>query len=146
MKKLVGGIALTVAFSAGFVAHGFLPIETVAQAQSNRVFELRTYTAADGKLQGLSDRFRDHTMALFKKHGMINVLYTHPLDADKGAGHTLIYVLAHSSVEAAKKSFDEFRADPDWVKARDASEANGKLLVNPPDSIFLTPTDFSKLK
>ena len=51
MKKLVGGVALAVAFSAGFLAHGLVPIETVAQAQSNRMFELRTYTAADGKLQ-----------------------------------------------------------------------------------------------
>jgi len=32
------------------------------------------------------------------------------------------------------------------VKARDASEANGKLLANPPASVYLTPTDFSALK
>jgi hypothetical protein len=113
---------------------------------SGHVYELRTYTTNEGKLDGLDARFRNHTMKLFEKHGMTNVLYTHPLDADKGAGKTLIYFLAHSSVEAAKKSFDEFRADPDWIKVRDASEANGKLLVNPPASVFLTPVDFSPLK
>ena len=32
------------------------------------------------------------------------------------------------------------------LKARDASEVNGKLLVSPPSSLFLTPTDFSALK
>jgi hypothetical protein len=110
------------------------------------VFELRTYTCNEGKLAGLDARFRDHTVALFAKHGMINVLYTHPTDADKGAGQTLVYLLAHANVEAAKKSFDAFRADPDCVKARDASEANGKLLAKSPDSVFLTPTDFSALK
>jgi len=110
------------------------------------VFELRTYTCNEGKLDGLDARFRDHTLALFAKHGMTNVLYMHPLDADKGAGKTLIYFLAHASVDAAKASFDAFRNDPDWIKARDASEANGKLLANPPASIFLTPTDFSALK
>lgn len=110
------------------------------------VFELRTYTTNEGKLDALDARFRDHTCALFTKHGMTNVLYTHPVDADKGAGHTLVYFLAHASVDAAKASFDAFRQDPDWVKARDASEANGKLLVHNPDSIFLTPTDFSALK
>ena len=110
------------------------------------VFELRTYTCLEGKLDGLDARFRDHTMALFAKHGMTNVLYTHPLDADKGAGKTLLYFIAHASVDAAKKSFDAFRQDPDWIKARDASEVNGKLLVSPPTSLFLTPTDFSALK
>lgn len=110
------------------------------------VFELRTYTCNEGKLDGLDARFRDHTMALFAKHGMTNVLYMHPTDADKGAGKTLIYFLAHASVDAAKKSFDAFRTDSDWIKARDASEANGKLLASPPTSLFLTPTDFSALK
>lgn len=112
----------------------------------SRVYELRTYTTNDGKLDALDARFRDHTMKLFAKHGMTNVLYMHPTDADKGAGKTLIYFLAHDSVEAAKASFDAFRADPDWVKARDASEAGGKILANPPASIFLRPTEFSALK
>lgn len=109
-------------------------------------YELRIYTCNEGKLPVLDTRFRDHTTKLFEKHGMTNVLYTHPTDADKGAANTLIYFLAHDSVEAAKKSFDAFRADPEWIKVRDASEANGKILVNPPVSIFLTPTDFSALK
>lgn len=110
------------------------------------VFELRTYTCNEGKLDGLDARFRNHTLALFAKHGMTNVLYTHPMDADKGEGKTLIYFLAHASVDAAKASFDAFRNDPDWIKARDASEANGKLLVSAPSSVFLAPTDFSGLK
>jgi hypothetical protein len=109
-------------------------------------YELRTYTTNDGKLDALDERFRHHTMKLFEQHGMTNVLYTHPTDADKGAGKILVYLLAHRSVEAAKKSFDEFRADPEWIKVRDASEANGKLLVASPASVFLTPTDFSPLK
>ncbi len=112
----------------------------------NHVYELRTYVCNEGKLDGLDARFRDHTIKLFEKHGMINLPYWHPTDANKGAGKTLIYLLAHKSVDAAKASFDAFRQDPDWIKARDASEANGKLLVSPPASVFLTPTDFSALK
>ncbi|HEY8994635.1 MAG TPA: NIPSNAP family protein [Lacunisphaera sp.] len=110
------------------------------------IYELRTYTTNEGKLDALDARFREHTMKLFAKHGMTNVLYTHPTDTDKGAGKTLVYVLAHANVAAAKASFDAFRADPDWVKVRDASEANGKLLVQPPVSLFLRPVDFSALK
>lgn len=111
-----------------------------------RIYELRTYVCNEGKLPTLDTRFRDHTTKLFEKHGMTNVLYTHPTDADKGAANTLVYFLAHDSVEAAKKSFDTFRADPEWIKVRDASEAAGKILVNPPASVFLKPVDFSALK
>ncbi len=111
------------------------------------IYELRTYTTNEGKLDTLDARFRDHTVALFAKHGMTNVLYTHPTDADKGAGKTLVYFLAHASTDAAKASFDAFRTDPDWLKARDASEAAGKLLIEGGvKSVFLTPTDFSLLK
>jgi hypothetical protein len=111
------------------------------------IYELRIYTTNEGKLDALDTRFRDHTTKLFEKHGMTNVLYTHPTDADKGAGHILIYWLAHNSVDAAKKSFTDFRADPEWIKVKDASEAAGPILkISPPVSIYLTPTDFSALK
>ena len=52
-----------------------------------RVFELRTYTAPEGKLGALDARFRDHTQKLFAKHGMTNLGYFHPADADKGAAN-----------------------------------------------------------
>ena len=95
----------------------------------------------------LDARFRDHTMKLFEKHGMTNVLYLHPTDAAQGAGTTLVYFLAHASVDAARAAFDAFRADPDWIKVRDASEVAGKILaISPPSSLFLEPTDFSMLK
>jgi len=118
----------------------------VPALSGTHVYELRTYVTNEGKLADLDARFRNHTLKLFAKHGMINLPYWHPTDADKGAGKTLIYLLAHDSVEAAGKSFDAFRQDPDWIKARDASEAAGKILVQPPTSVFLKPVDFSKLQ
>ena len=110
------------------------------------VFELRTYTANEGKLDALDARFRDHTLALFARHGMTNLLYWHPLDTEKGAGRTLIYLLAHRSQDEARKSWDAFRADPEWVSVRTESEKNGSLLASGPKSVYLTPTDFSPLK
>jgi len=112
-----------------------------------RTFELRTYTTNEGKLGALDARFRDHTMALFARHGMTSIAYWHPTDADQGAGKTLVYLLAHASEGAAKKSWDAFRADPEWIKVRAESEKNGSLLI--PDgvkSVYLTPTDFSTIK
>src|SRR6185436_4137179 len=59
-----------------------------------RVFELRTYTTPPGRLEPLHARFRDHTIELFKKHGMQNFGYWTPMDAKDGADNTLIYILA----------------------------------------------------
>ena len=144
MKKLVAGIALTFAFSAGFVAHGLLPIEAVAQAQSTRVFELRTYTAAEGKQQALSDRFRDHTMALFKKHNMESIGYYIPQD-EPGKQNQLVYLIAHQNRDESKKNWAAFLADPEWRKVTAETEANGRLIAGM-TTVYLDPTSYSPMK
>ena len=121
-----------------------LLLPLASSAADNRVFELRTYTTLPGKLPDLLARFRDHTTKLFEKHGMQNIGYWVPKDAPRSE-NTLIYLLAHRSRDAAKKSWDAFRADPEWQKAAKASEANGKI-VDKVESVFLDPTDFSKIK
>ncbi len=131
-------------FVAGFASHGMIATPVANAQTSNRVFELRTYTAAPGKLDALHKRFRDHTVKLLSKHGMSHVGYWAPADAPL-AENTLIYVLAHKSREAAKKSWDDFRADPEWVKVRDESQKDGPLTTKV-ESVFLNPTDYSPLK
>ena len=117
---------------------------TVDAAGEGRVFEIRTYTAGEGKLEALQARFRNHTTKLFEKHGMTNISYWTPLD-EPLSKNTLIYVLAYPDREAAKKSWDGFRNDPEWVKAKQASEVNG-VLTTKVDSIYMEATDFSKIK
>jgi hypothetical protein len=114
-------------------------------AKDSRCFELRTYIAAPGKLEALNARFRDHTNALFRKHGMEIVGFWMPTDKEKGSENTLIYLLAHKSREAAKASWDAFRKDPAWEKARSESEVHGKL-VDKVDSVYLAATDYSPVK
>ena len=115
-----------------------------AHAADGKVFELRTYTTPEGKLPNLMARFRDHTIRLFEKHGMKNIGYWVPADEPRSK-NTLIYLLEHKSREAAQKSWADFRNDPEWVKARTESEANGKI-VEKVESVFLEATDFSMLK
>lgn len=119
-------------------------------ASGNRVFELRTYTTTPGNLEALHARFRDHTVKLFEKHGMTNVIYW-SLTADQpAADKTLIYILAHDSQDAAQASFAAFRSDPVWIAARTASEAQaGGSLTAAQDgvrSLFMTPTDYSPIR
>ncbi len=116
----------------------------------NRTFELRTYTASPGKLPDLLSRFENHTMKLFKKHGMENIAYwitTDPTKPDDSGQARLVYLLAHPGPgdAAGKKAFEAFRADPDWVKAKGESEKNGSLTVKV-ESTYMIPTDYSKLK
>ena len=113
-----------------------------AQA-ADRVYELRTYTTFDGKLENLKARFRDHTISIFNRHGMTSIGYWVP-DGEKSK-NTLIYILAHPSLEEAKKHWDEFGADPEWKKVSADSEKDGKI-VSHVDSVFMTPTEFSMLK
>ena len=129
----------------GFVIGVWVTRATSGQAAAkNRVFELRTYTTNEGKLAALQARFRDHTTKLFEKHGMQNVGYWTPQEAP-ASQNTLIYVLAHESREAAKKSWDAFRNDPEWKKVQQASEANGKI-VSKVESVYMDPTDYSPMK
>ena len=110
-----------------------------------RVFELRTYTTHEGRLPNLNRRFRDHTIKLFEKHGMTNFGYWIPA----AKPNTLIYLLAHKSQEGAKASFEAFRKDPDWIKAKEASEteAGGSLTIDGGvKSEFLKATDYSPTK
>ncbi len=115
-----------------------------------RVFELRDYTASPSNLAALNARFRDHTVALFTKHGMKNLFYWNLTADQKEGDKKLLYLLAHKSREAAKASFDAFRQDPAWVKARAESEqkAGGSLTIakDGVKSEFLVPTDYSPTK
>ena len=118
-------------------------------AAAPRVFELRTYTTTPGNLGRLQARFRDHTVALFQKHGMTNLFYWIPMADQKTADNTLVYLLAHASADAAKASFTSFRGDPVWVAAKEASEKDAGGSLTMPDGVkseFLKATDFSPTK
>src|SRR4051794_12290054 len=103
----------------------YSPKLKVEKGKEDRVFELRTYTATKGNLGNLNDRFKNHTMKLFEKHGMTNVAYWNVLAGQKGDDVKLVYLLAHKSPEEALKSFAAFGTDPDWVAAKKASEEKG---------------------
>lgn len=114
-------------------------VSASAQEKDTRVFEMRTYFAAPGKLDELNKRFRDHTTALFAKHGMTNIGYWMPVE---NPDSKLVYVLAYPSREARDASWKAFLADPDWKKAHAASETNGKLVAKF-EQLFMTAVDFS---
>lgn len=140
--KLVGKIK-----SVFLSATDYSPAIEAKAAAKPRLFELRTYTTNPGKLDGLNTRFREHTSRLFAKHGLNQFGYWTPMDENDGRDNKLIYLLAHDDEDSRTAGFKKFGADPDWQKARKASEADGRLLVKKGvESQFLVPMDYSPTK
>jgi hypothetical protein len=120
-----------------------------ASSAAPRVFELRTYTTTPGNLPKINARFRDHTIALFAKHGMTNLFYWNLQAGQPGTDNTLVYLLAHKDAAAMEASFKAFRADPIWIAAKGASEkeAGGSLTIaDGVKSVLMTATDYSETK
>ena len=136
LKKFALAIVLVVA--------GYAVGRASQPAPPAHIYELRTYTAADGKLDNVVARFRDHTVRIFNKHNMKSVGYWTPAEAPL-AGTTLIYILEHPNREEARKNWAAFTADPEWQKVKAESEVNGRIVAKA-ESDFMNATDFSAIK
>src|SRR5437773_12462975 len=89
--------------------------------KQSRCFELRTYTVREGSsIDLLHSRFRDHTTALFTKHGMTVIGYWQPV----AKPDTLIYILAYKDGVARDAAWATFNVDPEWVKTRTDMQVN----------------------
>ena len=109
--------------------------------QDRRVFEMRTYFPAAGRMADLEARFRHHTVRLFARHGIVSVGYWTTYSNDD---LRLIYILAYPDHDARENSWSAFRADPEWKAAAAESEAQGPLIVRR-ESVYLNATDYSPL-
>jgi len=140
LKNTCFALSSTAIFVAGF-SLGSIRQQGIAHAQAGKhVYELRTYTAPEGKLGELNSRFRNHTIRIFNNHGMKSVLYMTPQDAPDSQ-NTLIYILEHPSREAAKKAWADFQADPEWKKVSAESEPE-----NPQKDILLFLMNYAPLE
>jgi hypothetical protein len=135
-------IRATIALAFCALAAG--PVSAADDAK-DRVFEMRTYHAHEGKGPDMHKRFREHTCDLFKKHGMELVGFWTPTTAEKGKDDTLVYILAYPSMEAREKSWKAFQDDPEWKQVFADSHKNGPI-VKKVDQLFLNPTDYSPIK
>ena len=102
---------------------------------------MRTYTTANGRLDVLHKRFREHPNYLFVKHGMTLIGYWTPTDKPE----TLVYILAYPNREAAKKSWKGLMGDAAWKKAWADSKKDGPV-VTKVEAQFFNPTDYSPIR
>lgn len=121
-----------------------LPVINASVQSPERSFELRTYTCFPGKYPDIANRFKNHTVKLFEKHGMQNIAYF-TSEEPEGTESKLVYLVAHQSETAAAASWAAFRADPEWIKVKEESEKPGKI-VEKVESVYMKPVAFSKIK
>ena len=115
-----------------------LPADVKNVTRDSRCFELLTYTVREGSsLDLLHSRFRDHTTALFRKHGMTIIGYRQPVTKKD----TLIYLLACKDGAARDAAWAAFGADPEWVKTRTEIQVSVQV-----DNVFMSATDYSPMK
>ena len=123
MKWFLTGIALSALLTA--------------DVKRDRVYELRIYHATPGKVTKLEDRFRD-AQPLFNKYNL-NVSGYWVAEND-----TFVYIVAHDSIDDAKKTWKAIHADPAFQKYRDQEKA--EPLIPKDESMFMRPTDYSALR
>jgi hypothetical protein len=142
---VVCAIAL-VSFAAGSVITARLMHLNQVRADSNRVFELMVYHAIPGKGPALESIFRD-VSKLQANHDLNVVGYWVPND-DPTWNDTFIYLVAHPSMEEAKKNWHDLHADPAFLPYRKSAEplikkVNDEYMV---DEVYMRPTDFSAMR
>ncbi len=142
-RSIYIGLVVALAALAAGVGIGLSTAPALGE-EAAMVYELRKYYANPGKAEDMHKRFREHTMALFEKHGMKNIGYWVPAEPKEGDAD-LVYIVAHASRAQADVNWKAFGADPDWQAVYKASHENG-VLVGKVEREFLNPTDYSPLK
>jgi hypothetical protein len=129
-------------------AADYSPKLNLTPSKASRHFELRTYTVMPGRLEDLHSRFRNHTLRIFAKRGMTNMLYWRPVADQLAMTDKMVYLLAFPTQAARNAAWAAFSADPEWKKVADDSQKTGPMLASPGGvvSIQLTPTDYSPLR
>jgi len=107
------------------------------------IYELRIYKCLPNRLPALLRRFQDHTIDLWKKHGIRQAGFWTTVIGE--SNNELIYLLAWESMAERETKWLKFQTDSDWLTARANSEKDGPIVANVA-SQFLTPTAFSSVK
>ena len=104
-SKRSGLVTLTVVFLVGLALGNVMQRLDAARAQTNRVYELRTYVSQPGRLDDVLARFRDHAAPILERHGIRSVGYWVPVEPP-ASEDTLIYILAHDDADAVESNWN----------------------------------------
>ena len=106
------------------------------------IYELRVYRCLPGRLPALLKRFETATLRIWAKHGIRQAGFFTTLVGE--SSNDLTYLLAWSSMAERDQRWSAFVSDPEWIAAKNASEADGQIVENVANQ-FLKPTAFSSV-
>lgn len=114
-----------------------------SKERPSRVFDLRLYVRTPGKETAFRDRWRDHAIPIYERHGMDNLGWWEATDA----AHTgvMATLFAHESLIAINTTIGAFHRDAEWLRIEKETEADGKLRTSI-TACQLEATDFSPIK
>jgi hypothetical protein len=92
------------------------------------IYEIREYTTVPGRMPALVQRFKDHTLGFFRKHGM-EVVFITLTELGSNSNNELVYVLRFDSYDDMVTKWAAMQADPGWQEVRSASEADGPIVA-----------------
>jgi len=117
----------------------------LAASSKPRAFDLRIYSVLPGKLDAFRDRWRDHAVPIYERHGLHSIGWWVAAKKDPEGHDQFICLLAGESVGSIQRSIGEFHQDPEWRRVEKETEMDGKLRSGV-TAHKLAPTDFSKLQ
>lgn len=117
----------------------------LAASTKPRAFDLRIYSVLPGKLDAFRDRWRDHAVPIYERHGLHSVGWWVAAKKDAEGHDQFVCLLAGESIESIQGSIAGFHEDPEWQRVEKETEKDGKLRSGV-TAHKLVPTDFSKLK
>jgi NIPSNAP len=107
------------------------------------IYELRIYQALPGKLAALMERFQNHTLEMWERHGIRQVGFWTTLVGP--SQQRLTYMLVWDSMGDRERRWSAFLADPAWSIVTSESEIGGPLIEDISNE-FLAPAPFSSLR
>ena len=107
------------------------------------IYEMRVYRCVPGRLPDLLKRFETITLALWERHGIRQAGFWTTVVGE--SNQDLTYLLAWESLAERETKWAAFQSDPEWLRKRAETEANGAIVANITNSL-LQPTAFSSVK
>lgn len=113
-------------------------------AQKARIFELRTYNSHSKRSNKKKiEMFDQGEIAIFRKTGLTPVFFGETIIGTNMPN--LTYMLVFDDMIAREKSWDTFRADPEWKKLSTTPGLTDPDLVTDISNVVLRPTPYSQI-
>jgi hypothetical protein len=107
------------------------------------IYELRVYRAMPGRLPALLNRFQNHTLRIWDKHGIRQAGFWTTVVGE--SNRHLVYMLAWDSLAERERRWQAFVRDAEWRAVVAESEKDGPLVENVRNEL-LAPTAFSAVQ